>query len=116
MFRVLINTCTVLFGFTIIIGAQDNVAELPLNDPLKSFSAPLTREVKISGGLVGTIKNGDFVHPTFSPDGKLLAYSRVLVKRDLEGTEVLLSDLSTHKQSVLLNSRRNVWHLQGLCE
>jgi len=105
MFRVLINTCTVLFGFTIIIGAQDNVAKLPLNDPLKSFSAPLIREVKISGGLVGTIENGDFVHPTFSPNGKLLAYSRVVLKGDLESTEVWLSDLSTHKQSVLLNSR-----------
>lgn len=105
MFRTLINTCTVLLGFTIVVVAQDNVAQLPLNDPLKSFSAPLISEVKVSGGLIGTIKNGDFVQPTFSPDGKLLAYSRVRLKGDSESTEVLLSDLSTHKQSVLLNSR-----------
>ncbi len=105
MFKILIYICTVLLGFTIIV-AQDNVPKLPLNDPLKSFSAPLIREVKISGGLVGTIKNGDFVHPTFSPNGRLLAYSRVRLKGDSESTEVLLSDLSTHKQSVLLSSRR----------
>lgn len=105
MFRSLIYTCTVFFWFTIIIIAQDNVAQLPLNDPLKSFSAPLIGEVKISGGLIGTFKNGDFVHPTFSPDGKRLAYSRVFLKGDSESTEILLSDLSTLKQSVLLNSR-----------
>ena len=117
MFTVLINTCIVLLGFTITISAQDLVAEVPLKYPLKSFSVPSIREVKISGGLVATIKNGDFVHPTFSPDAELLAYSKVLLKGDLESTEVLLSDLSTHKQSVLLNSRRaeTYAHLQGVC-
>ena len=101
---VLINTCIVLLGITITISAQDLV--VPVEYPLKSFSVPSIREVKVSGGSVATIKNGDFVHPTFSPDGELLAYSKVLLKGDLESTEVLLSDLSTHKQSVLLNSRR----------
>ena len=103
---VLINTCIVLFGFTIIIAAQVKVAEIPLNDPFESFSAPSIPEVKISSALVASIKSGDFVHPTFSPDAKHLAYSKVLVKGDFENTEVLLSDLRTHKQSVLLNSKR----------
>lgn len=105
MFRVLISTCIVVFGFT-IIAAQDKVTEIPRNDPFESFSAPPIPEIKISRALVATIKNGDFVHPTFSPDAKLLAYSKVLLKGDFESTEVLISDLSTHKQSVLLNSKR----------
>jgi hypothetical protein len=104
--NVFISTSIVLLGFTIIIAAQDKVAEVPLNTPLESFSGPSIPEVKISSALVATIKNGDFVHPTFSPDGKLLAYSKVLLKDDFESTEVLLSDLRTHKQSVLLNSKK----------
>ena len=100
--RVLINSCILVFGFTITIAAQD----VPLNNPFDSSSAPSVREVKISSALVATIKNGDFVHPTFSPDAKLLAYSRVILKGDFESTEVLQYDLRTHKQSVLLNSRR----------
>lgn len=90
--RVLINTCILLFGLTITIAAQDNV--------------PTIREVKISSALIATFENGDFVHPTFSPDGKVLAYSKVISKPDSEGAEVLLADLRTHKQSVLLSSRR----------
>ena len=103
--RIFINTCILLLTFTITIAAQDNTAEVPLNNPFEPFSGPTIREVKVSNALVATIKNGDFVHPTFSADGKLLAYSKVLVKRDFESTEILLSNLSTHRQSVLMNSR-----------
>jgi len=53
-----------------------------------------------------TINDGDFVHPTFSPDGKVLAYSRVVVKGDFENTEILLHDLNTNRRSILLNSRK----------
>ena len=100
--RILINTCLLLLGFTITVAAQD----IPLDNPFESFNAPTTPEVKISSAPVATIKNGDFVHPTFSPDAKLLAYSRVILKGEYESTEVLQYDLRTHKQSVLLNSRR----------
>lgn len=106
MFRLLANTCILILCFTITIAAQDKVADIPLENPFGSSSAPPIREVKISSALVATIKNGDFVHPTFSPDGNLLAYSRVVVKGDLETTDVLLFNLSTQKHSVLLNSRR----------
>jgi hypothetical protein len=106
MFRVFINTCIVVFGLTIIIAAQDKVAEVPLNDPFESFSGPPIPEVKISSAIVATIKNGDFVHPTFSPDARFLAYSKVLLKGDFESTEVLVSNLSTYKQSVLLSSKQ----------
>lgn len=98
--------CIVLFLFTSLIAAQDKVVEIPLNDPFESVNTPAIPEVKISGALVVNIDNGDFVYPTFSPDAKLLAYSKVLLKRDFESTEVLMSDLSTLRQSVLLNSKR----------
>ena len=55
---------------------------------------------------VATINDGDFVHPTFSPDGKVLAYSNVVVKGDFENTEILIHDLSTNRRSTLLNSRK----------
>lgn len=102
---VLVKTCVVLLGLTISIGAQDKATEIPLDNPF-SLNPSSIGEVKISGALVASIEDGDFVHPTFSPDGKLLAYSKVLVKADFESTEVLLYDLRTHKRSLLLNSRR----------
>ncbi|HKY45868.1 MAG TPA: hypothetical protein VJM50_22445, partial [Pyrinomonadaceae bacterium] len=100
-----LNTCILLLAFTITIAAQEYAAEAPLNNPFEPVSGPTIREVKVSNALVATIKNGDFVHPTFSANAKLLAYSKVLLKRDFESTEILLSNLSTHRQSVLLNSR-----------
>jgi hypothetical protein len=86
--------------------AQEKPSELPLDNPFAPFSGPLVSEAKISGAIVTTINNGDFVHPTFSPNGKVLAYSNVLVKGDFENTEVFLHDLRTNRRSILLNSRK----------
>ena len=94
MFRLLTTTCIVLLGLAIVVVGQE------------PHSAPSAPEVKIAGALVATIKNGDFVHPTFSPDAKRLAYSRVITRKDFESTDVSLYDLSTHKRLVLLNSRK----------
>jgi hypothetical protein len=55
---------------------------------------------------VATINDGDFVHPTFSPDGKVLAYANVVMKGDFENTEIFLHNLSTNRRSTLLNSRK----------
>ena len=63
-------------------------------------------ETRISGAIITTIDDGDFVHPTFSPDGKVLAYSSVLVNGDLENTEVLLHNLGTNRRSLLLSSKK----------
>ena len=60
----------------------------------------------ISGRVIATITDGDFVHPAFSPDGRFLAYSQVLVSGEFENTKVVLRDLSTKRETVLLNSKQ----------
>jgi hypothetical protein len=106
MFRVIVTLCLALLLLTITIQAQEKPSDIPLDNPFITLSGPLVRETKISGAIVTTINNGDFIRPTFSPDGKVLAYSNVLVKGDFENTEVFLHDLRTNKHSVLLNSRK----------
>ena len=98
--------CLTLILLAVITGWQDQFSDIPLEHPFVSFKAPPIGEVKQSGKVIATIKNGDFVHPTFSPDGKVLAYSRVLLRGDFESTEVLLYDMSSRKTSVLLDSKR----------
>lgn len=90
----------------VVAGQGQAFLPIPLKDPFNSFTASPVEEIRVSGKVLATIKSGDYVHPTFSPDGKFLAYSRVLVRRDIENTEVLIHSLSTGKRSVLLNSRR----------
>lgn len=85
---------------------QDPFSNVPLDNPFASSNSPQINEAKISGSLIASIKNGDYVHPTFSPNGNTLAYSRVIVRSNFESTEVLLYDLKTRKTSVLLNSKR----------
>ncbi|HEX5875825.1 MAG TPA: hypothetical protein VFY60_14355 [Pyrinomonadaceae bacterium] len=97
--------CAALLLCVIAVAGQD-FSQIPLKDPFNSFSAPAVEGIQISGKEIAAFKNGDYVHPTFSPDGKVLAYSKVLVRRDFENTEVLLYSLSTRRTSVLLNSQR----------
>jgi hypothetical protein len=99
--------CAALLLCVIAVAGQgQEFLPIPLKDPFNSFNAAAVEEIQVSGKVLATIKSGDYVHPTFSPDGKFLAYSRVLVRRDIENTEVLIHSLSTGKRSVLLNSRR----------
>jgi hypothetical protein len=63
------------------------------------------RQIKISGSILAAMKNGDYVYPKFSPDGKLLAYSNVLVE-ETENTEVGLLNLQKQSKSILLNSKQ----------
>ena len=94
MFRLLTTNCIVLLALAIVVAAQE------------THDAPSISQIKIAGASVATIKNGDFVHPTFSPDAKRLAYSRVITRKDFESTDVSLYDLSTHKRVLLLNSKK----------
>ena len=98
--------CIALLACLNVIAGQQQFSNIPLDNPFTSFNAATVGELKTSGKTIATFKNGDFVHPTFSPDGKILAYSKVLVHRDFENTEVRLYDLNSHKPSVLLSSRQ----------
>ena len=103
MYRVTI-LCLVLLLLTITARTQEKSSDIPLANPFTT--GPSVSETKLSDAIVTTIDNGDFVHPTFSPDGKVLAYSNVLAKSDFENTEVFLHHLSTNRRSILLNSRK----------
>lgn len=96
----------VLLSLLIVAVGQNQFSNIPLDNPLTSFRAEAVNEIKISGKVIATIKNGDFVHPTFSPDGKILAYSNVVVRDKFENTEVLLYNLITRNTSVLLSSKQ----------
>lgn len=67
-------------------------------------------EIKICAETITTLSGGDFVFPRISPDGKKIAYSKVLVEDTeygkQENTEVLLYDFQSRKTSVLLNSKQ----------
>lgn len=76
-------------------------------DPLSAIPAIPTGEIsisEISDQTVLTIDGGDFVHPAFSPDGKKLAYSRVVVERGSELTEVLVQDLAAKDAVTFLDA------------
>ena len=98
--------CVALLSFLIVTAGQRQFSNTPLDNPFRSFDAAPVSEVKISGKVIAAINNGDFVHPTFSPDGKILAYSKVLVRADFENTEVFLYNLRSRKTSVVLDSKR----------
>ena len=70
---------------------------------LVAITAVAQSSTKISGTVIMTNTNGDFVHPTFSPDGKVLAYAKVLATDDFENSEVVLHELGTNRQRVLLS-------------
>jgi hypothetical protein len=101
-----VKVCLVLLLCVSVTAAQRQWSNIPLDNPFTSFNAVPVSELKVSGKVITSIENGDFVHPTFSPDGKLLAYSKVLVHGDFENTEVRLYNLNTRKTSVLLDSKR----------
>lgn len=58
----------------------------------------------IPGEAILRIDDGDFVHPTFSPNGALLAYSKVIVENQTELTEVYLHEFSSGKTRQLLDA------------
>jgi uncharacterized membrane protein YfcA len=69
-------------------------------------STPLPT-VSITEKTVATITDGDFVHPAFSPDGKKLAYSGVIVENKTELTEIFVRDLKTGNVTRLLDTEKS---------
>jgi hypothetical protein len=72
--------------------------------PLKAVTIDSDRIASQERGkTIANIQGKDLVHPTFSPDGKFLAYAEVLVENKRENTAVRILNLAT-KQSFLLIS------------
>lgn len=96
-----------LFGRT-VISEEQSVKDSFKASSFNNFSKP--DEVKISGKTLAAIDNGDFVYPKFSPDGKQLAFSKVVIEneddRKWENTEVYLYNLQNKKTYVLIDSKK----------
>lgn len=52
---------------------------------------------------IAELADGDLIFPRFSPDGRVLAYSEVIVGEEGENTRLLLYDLGTGETTVLLD-------------
>ncbi|MBK7704884.1 MAG: hypothetical protein IPJ30_03700 [Acidobacteria bacterium] len=70
-------------------------------------SAQSIPETEFPGRVIATIADGDFVHPTLSPDGKIVAFSRVVVTGGMELSEIRVRDLGTSQTRVLMTSERS---------
>jgi len=62
---------------------------------------------KITGEVIVELSDGDLVHPAFSPDGTMIAYSRVVVRNKMELCEVVVRNLPNGKPRVLLTAERS---------
>jgi hypothetical protein len=89
-----------------VAAAQTQSSDIPLLNPFTSIDHGSVKDVEISGKVIAKITDGDLVQPAFSPDGRILAYSKVLISGQFENTEVLLYNSATGKTSVLLNSNK----------
>ncbi len=73
-----------------------------LEDPFSQYNNLKIKKMKVSGEEILHLK-GDVVYPRFSPNGRYLAYSKVIVENKIENTEVLVYDLKKKKEIVLLD-------------
>ena len=68
-----------------------------------------TEKVKVTDKVITEISDGDFVYPIFSPNGKFIAFSKVVLKKVddhfTEFTEIHLYNLKNRKKSVLLDAK-----------
>jgi hypothetical protein len=70
---------------------------------------PINPKVTVTTKIIATICDGDYVLPQFSPNGRFLAYARVLSAKDKQGknfenTEILLLDTVAQRTKVLLSA------------
>jgi hypothetical protein len=80
----------------------------------KERELPLKPKMTVTKKTIADIRDGDYVLPKFSPNGRFLAYARVLSAQDelgknFENTEILLFDTVAQRRTVLLaaNQARN---------
>ena len=62
------------------------------------------KSVKFTGNTVQTLNRGDTLHPVFSPNGRYLAFTRVVVRDETEFGEAGYLDLVTGKTTILLDA------------
>jgi hypothetical protein len=61
----------------------------------------------VSETIIIRLDDGDFLHPTFSPDGTRLAYSKVVIEDNIELTEVYVYEFASNTTINLLDATRS---------
>ena len=95
--RNLIFTCALII-FACPLAGRAEVANFDALQYTPVKTSPLV------GKTVRRLNDGDTLHPTFSPDGRYLAFTRVITQDNTELTEAGYLNLETGKTTVLLNA------------
>jgi len=77
------------------------LAEAPV---FGNLPTALLKSTPFKGKLLSRLDEGDTLHPTFSPDGRYLAFTRVVVRNDIELAETGYRDLHNGKSTILLGA------------
>ncbi|MCR4301890.1 MAG: hypothetical protein NUV51_09795 [Sulfuricaulis sp.] len=79
-----------------------------LANPFSALSARPTAEIPVTGKILTTLQDGDYVLPRFSPDSRYLAFSHVVLQGNTELTEIHALDLKTLEVKVLLDAKASL--------
>jgi hypothetical protein len=74
-------------------------------DPFASLTVLPSGETEVTGKTIITLKNGDYLHPHFSPDSRYLAFSREFSEGAATLTEIQALDLGTLHVKTLLDAK-----------
>ena len=74
-------------------------------NPFASLPLVPSGETKVTGKTILTLENGDYTHPSFSPDSHYLAFSREVSEGATELTEIQALDLKTLRLKMLLDAK-----------
>jgi len=96
--RILLLTCALVVVASPLVGWAEAAGLDALQyTPVKT--SPLV------GKTVRRLSDGDTLHPTFSPNGRYLAFTRVIAQDNSELTEAGYLNLETGKTTVLLDAK-----------
>ncbi len=76
-----------------------------LANPFSTLPLRPASEIPVSGKILVTLEDGDYVLPRFSPDSRYLAFARVVMQGNTELTEIQALDLKTLKVTTLLDAK-----------
>lgn len=76
-----------------------------LANPFSALPLLPASDIPVSGKILATLENGDYVLPRFSPDARYLAFAHVVMQGNTELTEIQALDLKTLKVTTLLDAK-----------
>lgn len=89
------------FSATFLADTSPVLADVPFLDSLPTATL---ESIPFKGKLLRRLDDGDTLHPTFSPDGRYVAFTRVVVRNKIELAETGYLDLQTGNSTILLGA------------